>query len=224
MLDFLCRDEGKNPPSLEEWIAARKAYIGASDVPAIMGTCDFKSAMYILADKCDLLLPVEQNFAMKRGHELEPIAREMYERIYECLAPAKNFRWDILSVNLDGFVDSARRVVEIKAPSAEKHQMALLGEIPSCYVDQVQTQLMVSRSRVAHYVSYSPTENDRFKLAVVETYTDQSRQEKILETCREFWKNVIQLREILADQREEHRNPWLEAIAKKEPQSAPPSP
>lgn len=162
--------------------------IGASDVPAIMGTCDFNNAQSVWEVKTGLKEPFKGNWATQRGHDLEPIARELYEEKFNVKAPAtfvKNKDWEILTSSLDGW--TGERVVEFKAPSKSKHQMAIDGIVPTTYRDQLQTQMLCAGVDVAHYVSFDPDDG----IAVVEVIADKERQKLILSTCMAFWDLVL---------------------------------
>lgn len=162
--------------------------IGASDVPAIMGTCDFNNAQSVWEVKTGLKEPFKGNWATQRGHDLEPIARELYEEQFNVKAPAtfvKYKDWEILTASLDGW--TGERVVEFKAPSKLKHQMAIVGIVPPTYRDQLQTQMLCAGVDIAHYVSFYPDDG----ISVVEVTADKERQKQILLTCKAFWDLVL---------------------------------
>lgn len=166
----------------------RNERIGASEVPAIMGTCDFNTAQSVWEIKTGKKDPFVGNWATRRGHDLEPIAREHYEQKYLVKAPAlfvKYSEWETLTATLDGFTGEC--VVEIKAPSKQKHQMAIDGIVPSTYRDQVQAQMLCAGVDIAHYVSFDPDDG----IAVVEVKADKARQEEIVKACKAFWELVL---------------------------------
>ena len=166
----------------------RRKRIGASEVPAIMGTCDFNNAVGLWELKTGKKDPFLGNWATRRGNELEPVVRELYERKYdvEAYPIVKPYEpWPTLTASLDGFTGST--VVEIKVPSKEKHQLAINGIVPTTYRDQVQVQMLCAGVNIAHYVSYSPDDDD---IAVVEVMADRKRQEEILAACKAFWTLV----------------------------------
>jgi putative phage-type endonuclease len=166
----------------------RRKRIGASEVPAIMGTCDFNNAYGLWELKTGKKDPFLGNWATRRGNDLEPVVRELYERKYdvEAYPVFKQLdAWPTLTASLDGFTGST--VVEIKVPSKEKHQLAINGIVPTTYRDQVQAQMLCAGVNIAHYVSYS-TDDDQ--IAVVEVMADKVRQAEILKACKAFWAMV----------------------------------
>lgn len=190
----------KNPEQIqgsEAWHSYRAKHIGASEVPAIMGTSDFQSIYQLWLVKTGLAPKFEGNFATRRGQEYEPIIRELYIKKTGHKVVDKVIEypyWPILSASLDGWVEAGKLVVEIKFPSKAKHQQALLGIVPETYRDQLQAQMLVSEADHADYVSYSADENDEFKLAIVRVRADKTRQEEILAACQNFWCNVQEQR------------------------------
>jgi putative phage-type endonuclease len=175
------------------WHEFRSKHIGASEVPAIMGTSDFQSIYQLWLVKTGLAPKFEGNWATRRGQEYEPIIREAYIQKTGFTVVDKVLEypdWPILSASLDGWVDSESLVVEIKFPSKAKHQQALLGIVPETYRDQLQTQMLVSGADHADYVSYSAEENDDFKLAIVRVKADKTRQTEILNAAQIFWGHV----------------------------------
>lgn len=176
-----------------EWHEFRSKHVGASEVPAIMGTCDFKNIYQLWLLKCKLIEPQEQNFAMRRGIEHESTIRKLYSEKtgFEVVDKVLEYPdWNTLSASLDGWVESEKLVVEIKYPSKAKHQQALVGVVPETYRDQLQTQMLVSGANHADYVSFNPDENDEFKLAIVRVKSDKARQQEILEKAKFFWACV----------------------------------
>lgn len=128
----------------------------------------------------------EANFVMLRGSAMEPKARKAYTDIvgedYEalCIESSSN-PW--IAASLDG-VDLLRtRGVEIKCPISEKtHDMAMLGEVPNYYYDQIQWQMLASDNRLEEidYFSFAP------KIGVAQPITvriDLKRQAELVDAA-----------------------------------------
>lgn len=62
----------------EEWLAARKEGIGASEVATILGLNPFDTPYQMWLRKTGQIPPTEENFAMKRGHILEDAVAQFY--------------------------------------------------------------------------------------------------------------------------------------------------
>lgn len=171
-----------------EWHAFRSKHIGASQVPAILGECDFRTAYDVWKSKTGSGGEFKGNWATKRGMDAEPEIRKLYEELYSVTttAPVLTYPdWPVLSASLDGYCEEMGIVVEFKYPSAAKHTLAKAGIVPMTYRSQLQTQLLVSGCKTAHYVSY-----DGRELAVVVVPADPEYQLRILFECKKFWHLV----------------------------------
>jgi putative phage-type endonuclease len=158
-----------------------------------MGTCDFKDAHQLWCEKTGKKEGFKGNYATKRGKDLEPHIWESYiQKTGAFLTkPVLEYSlWPVLSASLDGWDHSSARVVEFKATGKEKHQMALSGLVPRTYADQLQSQMLVSNAKSAHYVSFNPEFPVDQRLAIVEVLPDSKRQSEILAKAKEFWTRV----------------------------------
>lgn len=176
----------------QAWHDWRKTRVTASVVPTIMGNLDFSTPLkeyekYVGTAKEE----TTPSFVFQRGHDGEIKAREMFSLLtdkefrpmcFEC----EDFPW--LGASLDGYCEQDNTLIEIKVPSKIKHEMAENGIVPECYIDQLQTQLLVSGANSAHYISYS---DEKGALAIVNVTVDLFRQQQIIEKTKEFWKCVL---------------------------------
>jgi len=186
--------QDQNSPA---WHEFRSKHIGASDVPAIMGTSDFSNPYKYWLEKTGQIEGFKGNYATEMGKMYESTILELYEqrtgyatksKVLECEAHP------ILSASLDGWVDDHAIVVEVKKPSKAKHEQALQGIVPETYRDQIQTQLIVTGSNPADYVSF----HDGFKtdksLAILRVEADEKRQREIILAVTRMWeciKNMV---------------------------------
>lgn len=131
----------------------------------------------------------DANYAMLRGSALEPKARRAYTRMvgeeYEALCIESSvYPW--IAASLDG-VDLLRtRGVEIKCPISEKtHDMAIMGEVPIYYFDQIQWQMLASDNQLKEidYFSYAPKMGEAQPITVK---TDLKRQAELVEAAMKF--------------------------------------
>lgn len=138
-----------------DWHKIRKNSIGASDSPSIMG-CSPWTNIHELWDQKLGHGKKKSSAAMQRGHDLEPIARTMFElKTMQDWPPivAQDEVHDFLIASLDGWNGS--EVLEIKCPGGKDHAIAVQGNIPEKYFPQLQHQMLVTGADVCHYVSYS---------------------------------------------------------------------
>lgn len=185
----------QNSDAWHEW---RRHHLGASEVPAIMGTSDWGDAYSVFTSKIqETLIKSEDNWAMIRGRSLEPVILARFEQDHGCklTQPVSEFKdWPILHASLDGWWEQEKAVIEAKAPAIWKHTMALCGLVPDTYIDQLQTQMLVTGADKAYYVSFHDLEPPGFDIAYVLVHADRDRQDKILKRCKALW-GMIEKRE-----------------------------
>jgi putative phage-type endonuclease len=171
-----------------EWRAYRRGGIGCSDAPVIMGVSPWCSPLELWRIKVGLAVEEAQNDAMKRGVELEPVARTLYEaktgRIVEpALVVHHQYEW--LKASLDGITLDGIPI-EIKCPGRNAHSDALEGRVPDYYWPQVQHILLVVGAARLDYVSF-----DGANIVIVPVEQDTAYQSELLETECQFWRCVV---------------------------------
>jgi len=171
-----------------EWLEMRKNKIGASDAPIIMGVSPWKTPYQLWEEKLDLAPQPEMNAAMRRGHELEPIARQAYnDYTGNCAEPEvvihPERKW--MMASLDGISLDRSIVVEIKCAGKRDHDIAASGNVPEKYYPQLQHQLAVIGVNRLHYFSYT---DDSFHLVEVER--DDKYINKLYAKEGEFWNQL----------------------------------
>src|SRR5271170_7079883 len=136
-----------------EWEEMRKTKVGASDAPVIMEVSPYKTPYQLWQEKLSLATS-KQNYAMQRGHEMEPMARAAFEELTGLMVtPMVKFHplhaW--MMASLDGVDVSGQNIAEIKCAGKEDHEIALSGQIPEKYFPQLQHQLEVCQLEMAYY-------------------------------------------------------------------------
>lgn len=185
-------------PNTPEWEAGRKAGIGASDAPVIMGLSPYKKPWQLYREKKDLLgtFAQEPNFAMNHGKATEPEAIASFIKSTGCeveydtdnmMIWGKNdYNW--MFATFDGLIHNDpfmhESFVEIKCPLTRKtHDMALRGEIPDHYRCQIQHQFFIHPNQplTAYYYSYFEGEG-----ILIEVHKDYDFIKLLLEKEKEF--------------------------------------
>lgn len=127
------------PQGSEEWLTYRKNKIGASDIAAIMGISPWATKLELWNEKQGIH-EVKENYAMRRGKELESYARKLLEVDMEREFQPLTFQSDKhpwACASLDGY--DGQTFVEIKCPINYQGY----DEIPPHYYAQIQWQFMV---------------------------------------------------------------------------------
>jgi len=185
-----------------EWLAWRQAGIGSSDIPIILGVSPWTKPEKLLREKVTGVPARKSNGAMRRGHDLEPVARALYEAIMGIPVLPVCGEDDVrewMKVSLDGWDSKNRITIEIKCPNKDDHKLALDGKIPVKYQPQCDWQIGISGSLLHHYVSYNPTSFAKSEeFAVVLYPRNEGEISRINSEAEKFWCRVVEEREKLA--------------------------
>lgn len=176
-----------------EWFEHRKKGIGSSDVPVIMGVSPYRTPLQLWEEKTGVReTTFEGNYATERGHNLEGVARQIYSvQTGNNPEPVSlvHPKFPYIRASLDGLDKPTNIVLEIKAPGKADHALAKEGKVPEKYFWQVQHQLLVADSHLAHYWSFDGVEG-----VLVEVHRDEDAIKKIIEACGKFW-TLVQTKE-----------------------------
>lgn len=216
----------------QEWLDLRKTKITATDSCVIMGASHWKTRLQLYHEKLSDDPPMKPNERMRRGLDLEPIAREMFA-IDKGIktAPAVVVK-DFMMASLDGIDDSGRHILEIKCPGEKDHALAISGKVPSHYYPQLQHQMAVCDVDHAWYYSFDGIDgiaiqverDDEYIKAMIDEerkfyeclvsktppepaeddYVD--RDDAIWKECARRWKDVTANIKILEKQEEDIRS------------------
>ena len=142
-----------------EWLEIRKNCIGASDLAAILGVSPWMTAFDLWEIKMGLR-EVTQTSAMKRGADMEEMARLSYIFLTgHHVEPTVLFHKELpyMMASLDGYNASLPVAVEIKCGNKGDHINAgKKGKIPEKYYPQLQHQIEVAGLDSIDYFSYYP--------------------------------------------------------------------
>ena len=130
----------------QEWKKWRHNGITATDAPIIMGENPWKSTSELLSKKIN---PPKDDFindAMRRGMELEPIARKLYndkhnQNVRPVCLQSNTYEW--LKASLDGLSIDRNSVVEIKCGESVYKSVNNFRKVPDYYYGQLQHVLAV---------------------------------------------------------------------------------
>lgn len=171
----------------QEWLQWRRAGIGSSDAGIIMGVSPWRTPYELWNDKV-YGSSQEQNSSMKRGNELEPVARSWFENTMNvCLFPKNKIHetHEWVRASLDGMDIEETMAVEFKCPNQADHLVALNKKIPEKYIPQVQHQLLVTGLPGMYYCSFDGQDG-----VIVEVARDDSYIESMFSEEKKFWDMV----------------------------------
>lgn len=172
-----------------EWLEWRRSGIGGSDAPIIMGVSPWMTPLELWRIKLGMGPDVQLNDAMRRGLEMEPVARAFYEaHTGNVVQPAflvhPKHEW--LHGSLDGLSFDGDLATEIKCPGRSIHEEAREGHVPGRYWPQLQHYLMISGALVLDYWSFDGAEG-----VLIPVEPDKLYQEELFEKEQAFWRCVI---------------------------------
>lgn len=154
----------------EQWHNIRRGLITgtrAKEMFAGKSTATYQNLIYQLAGEiinAEIDEPEYSNEWMDRGKELEPLARQLYESIFDCHIEQVGFitpdiesefaEW--IGISPDGLtLDDG--LIEIKCPKLTTHLAYIKGDkLPSEYKYQVYFQLYVTGVSYCDFMSFYP--------------------------------------------------------------------
>ena len=168
------------------WHELRRTKLGGSDIPAIMGVSPWMTLRMLFETK-NGIMEVQETPWMTRGKEMEPLAREAYEKeTGEIMFPTVEFsaEKEFAMASMDGINLERSMAVEIKCSGRDKHAEALSGKIPACYFPQLQHQLFVTGLDRMHYYSF-----DGVHGVILQVARDDFYISDMIEKEEAFYKN-----------------------------------
>lgn len=180
----------------ELFLVERQKYLGATDMAAILGVDEYKTALDVYNEKLGLVPPFEGNNQTKRGQKLEDIAAQEYA---ECQGVKVHRRhtelihpeYDFIRGHIDRRVVGDKRPVEIKVPSRGMFYKIKREGLPLSWIVQMQTYLGLDRSPVGDFAPFCP---DVWETLPFEVPADPDLFEKIECAAVFFWTEYVQKR------------------------------
>jgi putative phage-type endonuclease len=179
-LDLINIEQGS-----QEWLALRKTKVTATDANIVMGASHWKTKLQLYHEKLSDEPAAPPNERMKRGTDLEPIARELFcidTGIY--MVPRVIVK-DWAMASLDG-ISEDNEILEIKCPGEKDHAIALAGKVPDHYYPQLQFQMYVADAKRVYYYSF-----DGFQGVTVVVERDDEYIAAMVERAKWFYGCMI---------------------------------
>ena len=174
----------------QEWKKWRHNGITATDAPIIMGENPWKNTIELLQRK---ISPPQDDFineAMRRGMELEPIARRTYNSKYGknvrpvCLQSNKH---DWLRASIDGLSVDGSCVVEFKSGESVYKSVNNYNKVPDYYYGQLQHILAITGLSFIDFFCYLP---DKPTL-LIKVDRNISYITKLIDEEHKFWIKIL---------------------------------
>ncbi len=175
-----------------DWLNWRFEGIGASDAPAIMGENPWKSRSRLMKEKRERK-KVKLNAAMIRGTELEPEARQCYEKKFGIAVPPaclQSLAHTWMRASVDGMTPCGSKVIEIKCGEGAYWNSAASGVVPVYYMGQLQHILSVTGLQTIDYWCYVPSKPEIH----IEVERDELYIARLIEMEKLFWHELSESR------------------------------
>lgn len=169
-----------------EWLEARKSFVTATDSPVIMKLSPFLTPYALWRRKMDLDPPEVENQAMKRGTELEPIARNWLFKQHGIKCNPIVITKDFMMASLDGISTCETFIVEIKCGD-KSFREAEEGRISNYYHCQMMHQMHCSNVDYGLYIAFNGHDG-----IIIRVERDQEFINEMIEKEREFYQCLIQ--------------------------------
>lgn len=177
----------------EEFLADRHQYLGASDMAAILGVDEYKTALDVYNEKLGLVPRFEGNNQTMRGQRLEDIAAQEYAecqgvKVHRRHTELVHPKYDFIRGHIDRRVVGDKRPVEIKVPSRGMFYKIKREGLPGSWIIQMQTYLGLDRSPVGDFAPFCP---DIWETLPFEVPADPELYEKIEHAAVIFWTEHV---------------------------------
>lgn len=145
----------------QAWHDHRATYRNASETPAVLGVSPWVTPYQLWLQRSGRA-QVEVTKPMLHGTQMEPLAREAYEKLTGHVMQPLVLVEGNYSASLDGITLDGGLILEIKSPfkgrESDLWKAASEGVIPEHYRWQIETQLMVSGASLAHLYVFDGNE------------------------------------------------------------------
>ncbi len=176
-------DISEHKQGTEEWLKDRAGKFTGSDISTIFSgesTIKFQKMLYDKASERISGLPTKSEFepttAMKRGTELEDVARVYYSRKTNIDVTEVNFctskEYPFIGCSPDGITKNGG-LVEIKCPLLHNHLQFFVGnkKVDNNYILQMQMQCLVTSADYCDFVSFNPESPKESLILFVKRFT-----------------------------------------------------
>ncbi len=171
-----------------EWLKARRAGVGASDIAAIMGISPWSTPFQVWASKVAEIPEDEGNEAMRWGHILENVILDEWgvenRLVFDRDQLIRSIDVPIMMATLDGLTMTADGF-EAVAEAKNRAEWSW-DSIPEHYYAQVQWQLAVTGYQIGYLIVLFAGRH----LETFEIEADNDYQTRQILAASEFWKLV----------------------------------
>lgn len=178
----------------DAWLAVRKQGLGSSEIATVMGLNPYKTTHELWLEKTGQVEPpdLSNNYAIKRGQALEPLARNLFNETHK-----KNFQPvtfthrenAFMKASADGYDFDTNELIEIKCLGDKNHRKVVIeNQVIDYYKPQLQWMLMLSEATKCYFVAYNPSFPE--PMHTIEVLPDLDMFEAMSFFAHRFWNAV----------------------------------
>lgn len=177
----------------EEFLAERQSYLGASDMAAILGVDQYRTALDVFNERLGLTEPFDGNKQTERGLKLENVAAQEYaeatgRKVHRRRTELVHPKYDFIRGHIDRRVVGDKRPVEIKCPSRGMFYKIKREGLPMAWIVQMQTYLMLDGSPVGDFAPFCA---DAWEILPFEVPAQPEVFERIEHAAVIFWTEHV---------------------------------
>jgi putative phage-type endonuclease len=182
-----------------DWLQWRSKGIGSSDIGTILGVNTYQNVhdLWLVKTNQKPAEDLSNNFFVKRGSALEPLARDIFnEQTDSNFIPATFVHKEIpfMKFSADGVDFDKNEIIEIKCMMRKNHEKTIKENKPSeSYYFQMQWSLMITEYKVCHFIAYNPEMPD--PIFTMPIYPDESAFVEMKNYAHWFWHCVTEMKD-----------------------------
>lgn len=183
-----------------EFLKRRKSGIGGSDVAAIMGLSQYRTAYDVWKDKTSDVIEESTSSVLKIASYLEQYAAQEYEaatgyKVRRWNEELINIEYPFLKGNIDRQIclDKKRGVgiLECKALSTYNFRNVKMHGLPADYICQIQHYFLCGNG-IYLWGAFAIVNRDSGELLTFEVMPDKAFQDDIIRICVPFWTECVE--------------------------------
>lgn len=171
----------------------RQAYIGCSELGAVLGLDPYKSPLDLYNVKLGLVPPFEGNRHTLRGKRLEHIAIELYEELTGSVTVPRDDGFEhpdfpFIVGHVDRVTVPGNWIVEVKCPSNAAYRKMQRHGLPDYMAVQLQGYMGLSGAKIAQFVIFCA---DQMACDVFDVEFDEVIYNAAIKAAADLWLNHI---------------------------------
>lgn len=178
---------------VERNVLGRQAYLGGSDIGALLGINPYKTRLDLYREKIGDVIPMTGNAHTKRGQKLEEAAAQEYMEQHGCRVirshrPLIHPSYPYLRGHIDRKILLRNRIAEIKCPSLGSFSKIKREGLRADYIAQMQWYLGLSEAEGGTWIIFCA---DQWELLQFDVEPEPQLYAQMVEAATRFWNDHV---------------------------------